>query len=130
MTEAPPVSVKAALRCGDRWVLLRNDRGEWELPGGRVDPTDPTLVDVVRRECREELGLEVTVGRLIDSWLFEVVPGRRVVIVCFEAHSADDARPVISEEHTSVGLFAVDELARIPLPVDYANAIRTAARAG
>ncbi|CRK61648.1 putative mutT-like protein [Alloactinosynnema sp. L-07] len=33
--------------------------GLWELPGGRVEP-DESDVDAVRRECLEELGVEVT----------------------------------------------------------------------
>ncbi|HVK21232.1 MAG TPA: NUDIX domain-containing protein [Actinokineospora sp.] len=33
--------------------------GLWELPGGRVEP-DESDVDAVRRECLEELGVEVS----------------------------------------------------------------------
>lgn len=126
MTDSPEpaVSVKAALRCGDKWVLLRNDRSEWELPGGRIDPGDSSLEEAVRRECREELGLDVEVGELVDSWLFEVLPGRRVVIVCYAATAVDGARPVISPEHTAVSLVATDQLDNIALPIGYARAIR------
>lgn len=121
------VSVKAALGCGERWVLLRNERDEWELPGGQVDPTDASLQDVVRRECVEELGLHVDVGELVDSWIFEVIPGRRVVIVCFAAWVGSDAAPIISDEHTAVGLFAIDELDELKLPDGYRRAIDKAA---
>lgn len=124
----PPVSVKAALRCGDRWVLLRNDRDEWELPGGRIDAIDATLEDVVRRECREELGVEVDVGELIDTYLFQVVPDRRVTIVCYAATVLEGqaAQLVISDEHTAVGLFATAELDGLPLPVGYRSALQVA----
>jgi 8-oxo-dGTP diphosphatase len=38
--------------------------GQWELPGGRVEPGE-TEAEAVVRECREELGVEVRVtGRL------------------------------------------------------------------
>jgi len=121
----PPVSVKAALRCGERWVLLRNDRNEWELPGGRVDATDATLQEVVRRECREELGVDVQVGELIDSYLFEVIPGRRVTIICYAATvPVDDASTLmISDEHRAVGLFTTDELDALVLPSGYRRSI-------
>lgn len=127
--EDPPVSVKAALRCGQQWVLLRNDRDEWELPGGRIDAGDRSLEDVVRRECREELGIEVQVGALIASYLFEVVPGKRVTIICFAATAESVAELLVSEEHTEVGLFTLDQLAPLALPAGYRHAISVAAKA-
>jgi len=120
------VSVKAALRCDDRWVLLRNERNEWELPGGRVDASDATLQNVVRRECREELGVDVDVGPLVDAYVFEVVPGRRVTIICFAASVADDAVLTISHEHNEVGLFSTAELGGLDLPEGYRGAIEKA----
>lgn len=124
MTEPFATSVKAALRCDDKWVLLRNERGEWELPGGRVEAGDASLVAVLERECHEELGVDVTIGELVDAWVFEVLPGRRVIIICYEATAPDATRPVISEEHQAVGLFASEQLDRIPLPEGYLAAIR------
>ena len=122
------MSVKAALRCGDRWVLLRNERDEWELPGGRIDPTDATLQDVVRRECSEELCVDVHVGALLDAYLFEVIPGNHVTIICYAATAAADqaARLTISDEHSAVGLFTTDELSRLALPNGYRRAIELA----
>ena len=126
--EDPPVSVKAALRCGDRWVLLRNQRDEWELPGGRIDRDDADLRQVVRRECREELGVDVLVGELVDAYLFEVITGRRVTIICFAAtvESAAVEQLSISTEHEAVGLFTTVELDDLVLPVGYRNAIAKA----
>ena len=33
-----PISVKGVLLVDGKAVLLRNERGEWELPGGRMNP--------------------------------------------------------------------------------------------
>ena len=40
-------------------LLGLNNRGEWELPGGRPGPGDESLVETVYRELREETGLNI-----------------------------------------------------------------------
>ena len=71
-------SVVAVIVNSDHQVLLtkRNIppfQGEWVMPGGKIDLGEP-IVQALVREVREEVGLEVEVGRLID--VFEhVTPG-------------------------------------------------------
>ncbi|WP_113700303.1 (deoxy)nucleoside triphosphate pyrophosphohydrolase [Nonomuraea lactucae] len=47
--------------------------GGWEFPGGKVDPGESEH-DALVRECREELGVEISVGeRVGGDW--ELAPG-------------------------------------------------------
>jgi len=43
----------------------KNERGLWEFPGGSVEFGE-TLVDALKREVREEYGVEIEVGELLD----------------------------------------------------------------
>ena len=59
------------IRDGNGSVLLCEPvyKRDWDLPGGVVDPGEPPRA-CVAREIREELALDVTVGRLLaTNWL-------------------------------------------------------------
>jgi ADP-ribose pyrophosphatase YjhB (NUDIX family) len=62
------VSVSALIFEGER-VLLAHRRAIdwWNLPGGAVDPGE-TVDEALRREVREETGLEVEVGQLVGVY--------------------------------------------------------------
>ena len=86
-------------------VLLLNEREEWELPGGRIEPGE-TSAECLVREIQEELGLEVEVGRPVDTYLFEVIPGRHVFIATCRCTLAGAFTARVSHEHKRLGLFS------------------------
>jgi 8-oxo-dGTP pyrophosphatase MutT (NUDIX family) len=120
-----PVSVKGVLVTADsKLVLMLNDRGEWELPGGRIELGE-SAADCLAREIKEELGVTAKVGEPIDSYLFEVIPGRHVFIVTYLCSLEGAFLPRLSNEHHQVGTFSPEDLPA-NLPSGYARSIQAA----
>jgi ADP-ribose pyrophosphatase YjhB (NUDIX family) len=97
-------------------LLCRNHRGEWELPGGRPEVGE-LFQDCLRREIREETGLDVAVERVLGVRAFEVVPGRWLDVVGYACRlqGSSDLRP--SAEHREVGFVDAE------LPAAYAELV-------
>jgi 8-oxo-dGTP pyrophosphatase MutT (NUDIX family) len=118
-----PVSVKGVLFEGGRVVLLENERLRWELPGGRLEPDEDPPACLVR-EVAEEVGIGVAVEAIMDSWVYEVLPRRQVLIVTYGLRRTDDSEMRISPEHRRLGLFAPAELDGLPITEGYRRSIR------
>lgn len=117
------MSVKGVTLDRDRVVLPRNRRGEWELPGGKPEAGE-SPEECVAREVREELGLTVEVGPLLDAWVYEPLPERRVLVLAYGCFVGKVGRMAYGAEHTALGSFGVDALGEIDLPAGYARAVR------
>ena len=116
-----PVSIKGVVLIGGRVVLLKNERDEWELPGGRLEAGEDPEACLVR-EIAEELSIRVEVRQLLDCWRYEV-GGGEVVIVTYGCRTAD--RIVTrSAEHSAAGVFAIDAIDALRMPEGYRRSIR------
>jgi len=117
-----PVSIKGVLQSPEGLVVLMlNERDEWELPGGRIELGE-TAPECLAREIDEELSVQVAVGEPLDSYLFEVIPGKHVFISTYRCRLLGGFVPAISHEHKEIGLF---DPARLPvnLPRGYRDSI-------
>lgn len=67
--KCPIVGVGGVVVDGDRALIVKRAheprKGEWSIPGGRVELGE-TLVDATRREIKEETGLDVEVGAIVE----------------------------------------------------------------
>ncbi|MFC4914081.1 NUDIX hydrolase [Actinomadura gamaensis] len=132
MTTPPkwPVSVKGVAVAAGRVVLLKNERDEWELPGGRLEASDPSPEAALEREITEETGWTVKAGPLLDVWIYQPLPATlpeaRLVIVTYGCTVlTPDLEPVISHEHKQLGLFTADQVPHLHMPDGYKQSIAT-----
>lgn len=107
----------AAVFDAQRRILLtrRVDNGQWCLPGGGMDPGE-SAAEACEREVLEETGLSVRVKRLVGIYShpdqLTIYPdGNKVQIVAmhFEVDVIGGS-PVLSNETTDIGYFALEEL--------------------
>ena len=119
-----PVSVKGVAVQGGRVLLLKNERDEWELPGGKLElGEDPRAC--VAREIGEETGWRVITGPILDCWQYHIGAGQDVVIVTYGCHVLSDEPPVVSPEHSRAELFGPAEAAALNMPDGYKSSVLT-----
>jgi len=119
-----PVSVKGVVFQAQQVVLLKNERDEWELPGGKLELGE-TPEDCVVREVAEELGLQVKTGPLLDTWVYHIAAGVDVLIVTYGCYPEPFSTVTHSPEHKAVGLFTWQEVQTLQMPAGYKKSIDT-----
>jgi 8-oxo-dGTP pyrophosphatase MutT (NUDIX family) len=119
-----PVSVKGIISINGKIVLLKNERHEWEPPGGKLEPNE-TPEQCVLREIKEELNLETTIDGLLDTWMYKVGGKVNVFIVIYlcKPLALDEKKIKLSFEHDEYGLFTPQEVEALNMPGKYKETI-------
>ena len=118
-----PISVKAVISPNGQIPLLRNERDEWELPGGKLDLGEsPTAC--VQREVHEELNIDISVGMNVHNWVYTIFPYRHVFVVTYFAKAVEGVTPHLSHEHKELALVSPDKVNKLNIPEGYKVAIR------
>ena len=126
MSKRHLVSVKGVISTEDGVILLKNDRDEWELPGGQLEQGERPE-DCLAREIKEELCVDVVIGQLIDCWLFNPIPDAEVLIISYACRLCSSPEDLaISFEHSELGIFGLEQIRKMAIPGGYVRSIETA----
>ena len=105
------VNKKGELFLAKRGREARNESGKWEFPGGGVEFGD-TLKDTLKREMREEYGIEIEPGKLLDVCDHIISAEHQHWVSPSFICSLTKGEPKILEPHKceEIGWFSVEEI--------------------
>lgn len=114
MPEPAGQVVAAAVFRGGRLLLAQRNRppelaGQWELPGGKVEPGE-SVEEALRRELREELGVDVRGGERLGPAV--PLPGGLVLSAYRVELVAGVPKPL---DHSALRWVDADELETVDL---------------
>lgn len=123
-----PRSTAALIRRDSRLLFVRRPPGGdlsecWELPGGKVDAGE-SPPQALRRELREELGLEASVGPVVGRAEFRH-HGKRFELLGYEVQA--DLRLLVLREHDEYAYYTVPEALELRLAPSDASLLRAIA---
>ena len=123
-----PANAAVALIVVDRehYLLQLRDQkpgifypGHWGLFGGALDPGE-TPEMAIRRELREELGLEIAPARYFTEFLFDVLGHGHILRRFFEVSVvSDDLKKLVLREGAEMRIFSAAEILLKPRVVPY-----------
>jgi ADP-ribose pyrophosphatase YjhB (NUDIX family) len=122
LSDTFPVSVKAFIKDQDRYLLLQNERGEWDFPGGKLE-TGATFGQTLMEEVLEETNLKVDLENL--CYLEQHKVNQSWVVVAVYLAKINSASAVqISHEHMEYGFYTEEEIKSLHTPPWVGTVIR------
>lgn len=97
--------------------LIPEADGKWEFPGRRIDLGE-SVEDAARRECMEEVGLEIDIVKLLpmaQTRVWDRMDGKKmhVVVLCFLARFVKGEPRPLDKKVSDVRWYAREEIAEI-----------------
>lgn len=127
-----PISVKGIVFEGDYIWLRKNERNEWELPGGKVDQGEQPHETVIR-ELSEELGFKVEVVKIAHAWIYTIIKSQDessgVLVLSYLCKLLLKTGKFETEGEAGLAefkKFTTDEIKTLNIPQFYKDAIKEA----
>ena len=112
-----PVPVTAALIVKDGLILIGKRKmgrlaGRWEFPGGKIEEGE-TPEECLRRELREELGVDARIGGLFLSTVYQY-DHVTIELLTYEAEMMDGE--IVLSDHTEIRWVRIADLPQYDFP--------------
>lgn len=124
-----PISIKGIVFDNKKVWLRKNERNEWELPGGKIDPGEqPTNTAI--RELNEELGFTVEVNDIISSDIYTIQKSSHeaydvliITYLCKLLSKSGIFEEIGEAGHAEFKSFSIQEVKSLNMPNFYKKSI-------
>lgn len=94
------VNVSVVIRRENEFLLIRRADDEevlpglWGIPGGTVEPADGTLENALKRECLEEVGIEIDKIKMISNDINDLGDKGALYVVYEAVYASGELKPL------------------------------------
>ncbi len=116
-----PISIKAIIIDNNKVLCLKNERNEWDFPGGKINFNEG-VEECLKRETKEETNLEINNLKILKPLCLKF-NDVSVFILTYSAEIYCDSSIVISHEHSEYNFFSKSEIKNLNIPKEYISII-------
>ena len=108
-----PISVKSLIFDNKRFLLLKNERDEWDLPGGKIEKNE-SIIETLVREVKEESNVRIDNYRifLANKYIFRE---QEIIVVVYFSKITNDDPISLSFENLEYDFFSYDKIHQLKL---------------
>lgn len=123
------ITTKGIFYHNKKILFVKDHKGKWELPGGRIE-FDETPENALKRECEEELGFKnIKVGGIVDAWSFRVTSDDidyQFILLIYECFTNDTKIKLnnLNNEQTEYSWVPIDDVEDLNMRKGYKNSIK------
>lgn len=108
-----PVSVKSLIFDDKRFLLTKNERDEWDIPGGKIE-NNHNVIETLVREVKEELNITIDNYNILlaKKYLFRK---QEIIVIIYNSKITNEDPISLSFENIDYNFFSYNELNQLKL---------------